>query len=216
MLLVRALASLLTQAVSPPACAACDALLDRRVAFCKACVATVTRARGHGTSGATAFAAYGGAVAIALRRFKYEDRPDLAAPLGSLAQRAAQRLPRSRIDVVVPVPLHPRRLAERGYNQAALLAQPVARDLGATLVARALRRSRNTPQQARLERDERLSNVAGAFEVADAAGVRGRRVLLVDDIATSGATLDACRRALLDGGARDVSALVVASAEATS
>src|SRR6185369_5247276 len=96
-----------------------------------------------------AFALYGGAVAAALRRLKYGGRADLAVPLGHLARRAVREAGLSG-DLVIPVPLHPRRLADRGYNQAALLAASVAREIGAPLVARALVRVRNTPQQARL------------------------------------------------------------------
>lgn len=113
------------------------------------------------------------------------------------------------VDVVVPVPLHAGRLAERGYNQAALLARPVARVIGAPLACRALVRVRATERQASLDREARLANVVDAF--ACRGDVRGRRVLLVDDVTTTGATLNACRSALAVAGARDVVALVLAS-----
>ncbi|WP_235879813.1 ComF family protein [Polyangium aurulentum] len=161
---------------------------------------------------AVAFAVFGGAVAAALKRFKYEDRPDLGRPLGELMRRAA-RDEGIAADVVVPVPLHPRRLVERGYNQAALLAGAVAAELNARLGARVLGRRRSTAQQARLGREERLTNVAGAFEVRDARAVRGKRVVLVDDVATTGATLGACKDALIEAGAIEVTALVLACAE---
>jgi ComF family protein len=114
-------------------------------------------------------------------------------------------------DVVVPVPLHPARLAERGYNQAALLGAAAAAELGVPLLARGLARTRDTPQQARLDRAARRANVAGAFRAR--ARLRGKRVVLVDDVATTGSTLAACTRALLDAGAASVTALVVARAE---
>ncbi len=113
----------------------------------------------------------------------------------------------------MPVPLHPARLAERGYNQAALLGAAAARELGAPLQPRALLRTRNTSQQARLPRAGRLENVAGAFRVRAPALVRGRRIVLVDDVATTGATLAACVAALRESGAVSVTPLVVARAD---
>ena len=113
----------------------------------------------------------------------------------------------------MPVPLHPRRLAERGYNQASLLAVEVAGNLAAPLAATALARVRNTSQQALLDREGRLRNVAQAFRVRAPKAVRGRHVVLVDDVATTGATLGACSAELLGAGASEVTALVVARAE---
>jgi ComF family protein len=219
-LLLRALSAVVADALAPPACAACDAPLARRAVFCPACAATVVRARAapgapnvDDVTSPAAFAIYGGAIAMALRRFKYEERPDLGRALGDFARRAARRLPEDEW-TVVPVPLHARRLAERGYNQALLLARPVARELRGRLAPTALARTRNTPQQARLDRRGRLHNVEGAFRVASPSAVRGRAILLVDDVATSGATLTACATALREAGARRVAALVVARADA--
>jgi ComF family protein len=217
--LARAVLSTLADALSPPSCAACDARLSQRSVFCAACVQTLSPVRapllcGVGSTAAQgiAFGVYGGALAVALRRLKYEERPDLAVPLGHLARRAAREAGVSG-DVVVPVPLHPRRLAERGYNQAALLAAQVAIELDAPVAARALARVRHTPQQALLDRRGRLQNVAQAFVARAPEAVRGRRVVLVDDVATTGATLDACWSALLGAGAAAVTTLVVARAE---
>ena len=117
-----------------------------------------------------------------------------------------------RADLVIPVPLHPRRLAERGYNQAALLAAEVAPALGAALVARGLARVRDTAHQARLARDDRGANVADAFQARRPERIRGRAVVLIDDVATTGATLAACADALRRAGAASVVALVVARA----
>jgi ComF family protein len=210
----RAIATWLADALAPPACAACDVLLDRRAVFCAACASAVlpTRAPASSIPDVAAFALYGGPLATALRRLKYADRADLAGPLGHLLRHAA-RSARIRADIVVPVPLHPLRLAERGYNQASLLAAALAEELEAPLAARVLARTRATEQQARLERARRLENVAGAFRVRAPHRVRGKKVVLVDDVATTGATLKACGDALLAAGASSVSALVVAKVE---
>jgi len=209
--LLRALLRALGDALSPPTCAACDARLPRRAVFCAPCAAEVTHAAATFPEG-VAFGLFDGALARALRRFKYEGRPDLAAPLGNLAARAALRA-RVTGDLVVPVPLHPCRLAERGYNQAALLAAEVATALALPLAARALDRVRHTPQQARLSRAERAGNVAAAFTAPSPRRIQGRRVILVDDVATTGSTLGACREALMRAGATSVVAVVVAQAE---
>ena len=114
-------------------------------------------------------------------------------------------------DMLVPVPLHPRRQRARGYNQSLLLAREVSRRLDLPLATEALFRRRDTPPQARaVEADARRRNVADAFDCRSGA-VAGRRVLLVDDVTTTGATLDACARVLLaEGGASSVWALTFA------
>lgn len=117
-----------------------------------------------------------------------------------------------RADVVVPVPLHPRRLAERGYNQSALLARAVAEQLDVPFAPRALERRRETAQQARLGRADRLANMAEAFDVRDALAVQSRNVLLVDDVLTTGATLLACRQALIAAGVANVTSVCLARA----
>jgi ComF family protein len=156
-----------------------------------------------------AFGYYGGALATAIRRLTYEDQPCLARPLGYLLRRAC-RAAEIDADAVVPVPLHPRRLAERGYNQSALLAARVARELGAPLLTSVLAREVDTASQVELSGQERQTNVAGAFSATSRASVEGRALVLVDDVSTTGATLDACRRVLLTAGAQRVAGVVVA------
>lgn len=203
---------LLAAFLAPPRCAACEAQVARVAAFCGACASTVQRAEEDADDdGAIAAFVYGGAVAEAITRLKYGERPDLARPLSDLLWRAvaphAQRLSES---VVVPVPLHPGRLAERGFNQSALLARPIARRLGTPFLPLALARVRDTPRQASLGREDRLGNVAGAFVARQAARLRGHPILLVDDVRTTGATLTACAHALLEAGAGPVSTAVLA------
>jgi len=194
--------------LAPPRCAACDTPVPRMAVFCASCASTV-EAAGDGDA---AFV-YGGAVAQAIVRMKYESRPDLARPLGDLLWRSlAPRAGALHEALVVPVPLHPSRLAERGYNQSALLARRVARHLGASFAPLALARARDTPKQATLDREARHANVGGAFRVREARRVCGRAVLLVDDVSTTGATLDACSHALQTAGARVVATAVLARA----
>jgi len=197
--------------LAPPRCAACDAPVPRLAVFCPSCASTV-EVGGQGGGDDAAFV-YGGAVAQAIVRMKYESRPDLARPLGDLLWRSiAPRAGALRDVLVVPVPLHPSRLAERGFNQSSLLARRVARHLGAPFAPLALARGRDTPKQATLDREARLANVAGAFRTREPARVCGRAVLLVDDVSTTGATLEACAHALRAAGAGAVATAVLARA----
>ena len=199
--LARLALDVVGEIAAPTTCAACDERVRPRVVFCEACAVSVI-ARPEGASPRAAFV-YGGAVATAILALKYRRRPDLAPRLGAAMAAHAVDLA-SRIDLVVPVPLHPRRLAERGFNQAALLASPIAAELGVPRRARALERIRDTPKQAELDRESRAANVEGAFRCASPKAVEGRRVLLVDDVRTTGATLSACAATLLASGARSV------------
>jgi len=139
---------------------------------------------------------------------KYEGLTALAPAMAALLPDEAA----DGCDLVVPVPLHGGRERARGFNQAALLARAFAAAHGLPYDARAARRVRNTPQLAHgMGRAERRAVMAGAF-AAQRARVDGRRVLLMDDVMTTGATLDACARALREAGAREVRALVFARA----
>ncbi len=151
-----------------------------------------------------------GPMAQAIHRFKYGHRCDLARPLATLLHSviAAQ----SADSVLVPVPLAQQRLRERGYNHTQLLARALNRRNRVPVVAHALARVRETPPQVGQERKERLTNVRGAFAVTAPAQLRGRDVVLVDDVMTTGATLSACARAVRKAGARTVSAIVIAVA----
>src|SRR5258708_15392154 len=141
--------------VAPARCAACDVPVGRLAVFCGACALTAERRPLDDLEGGVPLAAftYGGAVATALTRLKYERRPDLARPLGDLLGRALAARHASLVGVVVvPVPLHAARLAERGFNQSALLARRACARLGGEVAPMALVRMRDTPRQATLDR----------------------------------------------------------------
>ncbi len=138
----------------------------------------------------------------AVHRFKYQSRPDLAAPLAALFTRAdLGRLGADPRSLFVPVPLHRTRLAERGYDQSALLAGALARARGRRTCARALWRTRMTQQQARLDARARWDNVIGAFEPNPKVSLAGLPVVLVDDVVTTGATARECAGVLGRAGA---------------
>jgi ComF family protein len=216
--------------VYPPRCVLCD----RQGAFlCEACLSTLPRADGARCAtcwlplkgGAKCWAClerapalaslrsvfrYEGATRRLVRAYKFEGVSSLA-PL--LAQELAEcyRVQGLAMDVVIPVPLSGRRKRERGYNQAELLARETARMIGLPL-SFGLRRTRHSEAQARSpSAEQRHQNVAGAFEVARSGdGARGQRVLLIDDVATTGATLNACAAVLLSSGAAGVCGLTLA------
>ncbi|GAB4115240.1 MAG: ComF family protein [Sandaracinaceae bacterium] len=200
--LLRGLLDLL----APPRCAACDAELDPGAAgFCGACAPLL-----EPLSGAEATVAayrYGGPLADAIRRYKYGGRAELAAVLGRLLVPAA-RARTAGLDAIVPVPLHPRRLRERGFDQASLLAGVVAEALGVARRLDLVRRVRPTPAQASLDRAGRLDNVRDAFVAS--VGARDLRILVIDDVRTTGATAGSVSAALLAAGARRVHSLALA------
>ena len=151
---------------------------------------------------------YQGPVADAIRHFKYANKSERSRQLAPLLVQAALAYA-GRVDAVVPMPLHPSKLRERGWNPSALLASPVARALGVPLCDHYLRRVRATAAQAGLSRADRIRNVQGAFAAKE---VRPTRVLLIDDVRTTSATLDEAARCL-EGRGHDVYTLALAWAE---
>lgn len=145
-------------------------------------------------------------------QLKYHAALDLALPLVDRLAAALGRAGAPVPDLLVPAPLAPRRLQERGYNQAAVLARPLARRLGTTFDPHTLWRIRETAHQADLPRAERAANVRGAYAVDPLrrARVAGRHVVVVDDVLTTGATAAEMARTLLAAGAARVSVWVVA------
>lgn len=216
----------------PPCCLACDAVLPAEVPFCASCAAQnePLPAQGCGRCGepgqfpsglcrrcrarlpaflrAWAPLEHVGPLARAIHRFKYEDLPQLALPLAAL-WRAAPPWPR-RPTVVVPVPLHARRYRERGFDQACLLASAHAAQVGLPLRVDLLRRVAPTQRQVGLSDAQRVQNLAGAFHASPRAS--GAHVLLLDDVLTTGATVDSAAQALRGAGAHSVQVLTLARA----
>nr|NIQ98504.1 ComF family protein [Desulfuromonadales bacterium]NIR34395.1 ComF family protein [Desulfuromonadales bacterium]NIS44365.1 ComF family protein [Desulfuromonadales bacterium] len=155
-----------------------------------------------------AAAHYEGPLREAIHRFKYRGEVGLERPLGLLlGERFEERLRGFAPDLVVPVPLHVERLRQRSYNQALLLARRLGRMLDLTVAEQALQRTRATDSQQRLSGRGRRANLRGAF--AGSGKLADRRVLLVDDVMTTGATVEECSRELRRCGARDVLVVVL-------
>jgi ComF family protein len=144
-----------------------------------------------------------------VHRLKYSDRGELAAPMGAWMARAGADV-LAEADAITPVPLHARRLWTRRFNQAAALGREIARRAGKPFEPALLRRIKATRSQVGLSREQRVQNMQGAFRAAPAASVQGRRIALVDDVLTSGATANAAARALLRAGAAQVDLIVFA------
>ena len=188
---------LVLELVAPSRCAACGEA--SRSLFCADCGVT-SQAPPEQFLGLPLLAGglYGPPLKAAIHRYKYGGCPELAPGLAQLLTERVGALELSSEDAFVPVPLHPARLAERGYDQAALVAQALARAHRTRFIPRLLERLRDTSKQAALDRSARSDNIAGAFRQRQAFG--SGRLVLVDDVVTTGATVRACLHALAQGG----------------
>lgn len=195
--------------IGEPMCHCCGLPFEFEVEpgrLCGVCAA-VTPSYDH----VRAAAHYEDPLRSALLGFKHGDRTDMAAGFARLLSRAGREL-LDRADVIAPVPLHPRRLWRRRYNQSALISEMLAATHGIAGAPDLLLRKRQTRSQGGLSATARRRNVRGAFTVTDRyrPAVSGQHVVIVDDVFTTGATVEACARALKLAGAATVSALVVA------
>lgn len=224
----------------PPHCDGCDAPVERRIWLCPDCVQRAEAFRLRRPQCTICSEPFDGEIGTAfdcpncrdrrfrfvcavsvvrardvvremLHHFKYEGRFHLRHPLAAWLAEAFDdpRLRQDPVDALVPVPLHPRRKRERGFNQAAELARLAAARRG-LVVEELLRRTRYTSTQTRHDRRDRIENLRGAFAVARGARVTGRHLVLIDDVFTTGATVDECALVLRRAGAASVRVATVA------
>ena len=235
---LRRLAAACADVIVPPCCLVCRAPLAAHHLLCGTCwrdvqfirppvcdvlgmplpfdagermVSAAAAARPPAYDRARAVAHFSGAMRTLVHQLKYADRHDARTLFGRWLAEAGREV-RDGIDLIVPVPLGRWRLLARRFNQAAILAAELSRQTGLAVDSHALRRGRATRTQVGLTHDQRRRNVAGAFSVPPGrrAGLRGRNVLLVDDVITTGATVEACARALKGAGAARVDVLALA------
>jgi ComF family protein len=188
--------------VEPPFCEKCGEPNNptRLCSKCRALLLQIEQIR--------SVALFLGPLRQGIHRFKYERLAGLADPFGAMLADYWRTM-QLTADWLVPVPLHPSRERDRGYNQSNLLAQCLATQVGISVIAKGLRRTRVTAVQMELNAAQRKENVSGAFACADER-VRGARVIIIDDVCTTGATLEACAVALLKTGAASVMGLTLA------
>ena len=153
-----------------------------------------------------------GRVQHLLHQLKYQGQRDVGLALGGWYGHDLRQAGFT-FDLIVPVPLHPRKLAKRGFNQSDPFAEGLAAALSTPWLPNALHRTTHTDSQTRKNRVQRWQNVAEVFEVADVAAIQGKHVLVVDDVLTTGATLEACAAVLLAAGAKEVSIATIACAD---
>lgn len=201
----------------PARCPSCGAEVGARGMWCERCASEVwamrevSLAKSSPLSRLVALTHYRGGVKVVLRDMKFRGKRKDALCLSSLLGRMPAQALVGDVDQVVPVPISEAKRRVRGFNQTEVLFEDWARSSGFVWRADVLMRVRDTEAQWKLSKRERKANLTGAFCIADEAAVRGKRVLLVDDIYTTGATMEICAALLLKAGAISVSGLVMAS-----
>ena len=228
--------------VFPSRCAICGVVLktDKNLPFCYTCFSRINLIQsplctrcgipfsGHDTgdhlcgdcltsevyfSEARAVGRYETTMLEAIHRFKYRGNTSVGKNLGKLmADFACQALDINDYSLIMPAPLHPKRLRERGFNQSVILARAISERFSIVLDFTTLRRRINTKPQVSLGKKERELNVRGVFEVSDEGKIRGEKIIIVDDVYTTGSTVKECARVLAAGKAAKVAVLTIARA----
>ena len=210
--------SLILKAVFPPMCISCGVITnDDKKPLCPDCDSQINYLNSEFFNAAIKSSCFDRAVSVAsfdtvwkdvIHGFKYNRRTYLAGPLSQMLSKKVGY----EYDLIVPVPLHVSRLKERGYNQSALLAKRLAKECGVKCVFNLLLRVAVNRPQVEFDAKERFANVKGVFAVGGGADFRGKDILLIDDVMTTGATANECARVLKKAGANKVDVLTLARA----
>ena len=221
-LLARSVFTPIVDFIYPPFCLICERRLEGEQHVCTDCWQSMAKASpaiaasdAIGLEGPVYFQhsfalfEYSDAVRKLVHNMKYKGVSSLAVRFGGeLARAYAAQKASEKIDLLVPVPLHPARLRERGYNQAGLLAGGMTKVMQVRVI-HALRRIRYTKQQAKFDRDQRITNVKDAFRIVDPSEIKGKNVALIDDVLTTGSTLNECAKELQQAGAGYIIAFTI-------
>jgi len=215
----------------PTTCCACaTSLVGNEECICTSCRLTLPRSQSHlqstpelahkfagkvAVSSVVTFLKFekGGKVQRLLHQLKYKNRPEVGQVMGRMygyELRSADF--QTKVDLLLPVPLHPRKKAQRGYNQSDLFAEGLSETLGVPWSASVLARAQFTATQTRKTRLERFENVTGIFELRSPSEVAGKRIAIIDDVVTTGSTLESAVATLLQSGAKEVSVITMAAA----
>ncbi len=162
---------------------------------------------------ARALGKYEGALLDTIHLFKYNGKVSIGEALGRMMAKACyDSLATGDYSLIIPVPLHPKKLRERGFNQSLILARQISKRFSVPIDFITLRRVIHTESQVGLSRQKRAVNVRGAFEVTDQTGIENKKILLIDDVYTTGSTARECSKILMKNGAKEVAVLTLARA----
>ncbi len=212
--------------IFPPRCIFCKSLLSvgTTIEICSGCHTKIPFIHGNivETAGEKLYKShcdgiicaceYSGIIKEGLIKYKFFDKASYYRAFAKLLSNRIKNMTRNtKFDIIISVPLHKERERIRGYNQALLISKFVSRELGVAENSRVLRRIRNTQSQSLLNKEERHVNIRDAFSVSGACEISGKTILLIDDVLTTGSTVNECSRVLKEAGAKAVIAAVVAS-----